>query len=421
MYADGKSVIILHVTWGHQEAWAQILLLGFDMQSLSPEVQLTIAWNLSLCDLRTLSSVSKPLEQIASTYLFTAVKMQAVEVNDFQKALDVRFKACNIRTLTIHDELKVLWRVKSSLRFLAGLDNILQAITQIRELRLRIILPTRSPAHLGYYLDPRYAETVFRHQFEHLTAFEYTIQGEYANGGDSIHLPSFLNNHPTLKMIKLVHTRNPHRRVSAGFPSDIILNLPQLEFLDTPFGYFGCTLDTPLLQRIQVQYPGDDREIRSIQSSNLEEIWSDGTLAAMLPNLQDITIHRTWQYPNVELVFWIAENFANLCSLDIHGHYWVESDNVGLPEKLRNFKRLETFQYGRLVLPSDDHMFEDESFAMTDIHSQVAQSWKLACPSLRKIRINLWLKMLADCWRFCIVEENIIVQVEEDWVPFTGA
>jgi hypothetical protein len=78
------------------------------MHSLAMELKLNIAETLSLADLCTLSCVSKELHTIGSTFLFTAVKLRVAELSTFQQALDVNFKACNVRSLCIYDDTGLL-------------------------------------------------------------------------------------------------------------------------------------------------------------------------------------------------------------------------------------------------------------------------------------------------------------------------
>lgn len=100
--------------------------------------------------------------------------------------------------------------------------------------------------------------------------------------------------------------------------------LPQLELFDAPLGYFACNLSSAVvLHSIKIKYPTDEYTIHSIYQSNLEQIWRDGTLAVMLPQVQDITLDRMWGWNNVDLVFWVAKGFGNICSLEVHGYYWM--------------------------------------------------------------------------------------------------
>jgi hypothetical protein len=212
----------------------------------------------------------------------------------------------------------------SSNKFLFELDKILGTLTQLCSLRLRLTVHTFSPALVGYNMDPRYPETVFHHKFAHLTELEYTIQGESQNGGDCIHLPYFLNDHPTLKKLKLIPSPSPHCRFDfLDLAPDTVITLPQLQALETPFKCLSYTWDVPALQTIVVEYPLDGFAIQRLNASGLEDIWHNGRLVSMFPELQEITVHRAWEYPNIEFLSWISGHFHNLRSLDIQGHYWV--------------------------------------------------------------------------------------------------
>ncbi|KAJ7690415.1 hypothetical protein B0H17DRAFT_1134436 [Mycena rosella] len=320
-----------------------------------------------------------------------------------------------MQSLSAEIQLAIAENLSVSDLFLSGLNNILKAVTQIRCLRLDIpAITIPSPTYFGHYVDPRYAETIFHHRFEHLEIFDYIIQGSKClNGGDSLYLPSFLNNHHTLKKIKLTLSSSPDCKESSIALKNT-LTLPQLESLDAPFGYF-TTLQTPLLRTIWMKYSSDTTTVQTIRCCKEEAIRSceeEFWVATVLPELQNIMVHRPWEYPNVELVCWIAQAFSNICSLEIQGHYWVDCDNdEGLPEALRNFTRLEIFQYGLLNLPANVAMFMEEEDAERNYHPQIAKGWHLECPSLTRIRIN--------CWR-CIFQDGMLVVVGEDWMIHTN-
>jgi hypothetical protein len=169
-------------------------------------------------------------------------------------------------------------------------------------------------------MDPRYPEAVFSCQFEYLEEFHYVIQGEYHNGGDSIHLPSFLHSHPTLKRLKLRLSLSHHRQVSFLTP-DIALSLPQVQLLDAPAGYFACNLaGLSQIQSIVVKYPLFEPKFGSAHARTLETIWTNNTLPRSLRN---ITVKKTWDINNVGVLFKIAENFSNIFSVNLQGHYWT--------------------------------------------------------------------------------------------------
>jgi hypothetical protein len=221
-------------------------------------------------------------------------------------------------------------------QFLFELNWILGSLAHhLHSLQLQVTVHAFSPALIGYNMDPRYPETVFRHKFAYLTELKYIIQGESPNGGDFIHLPYFLNDHPDLKKLKLSLSSSPHCHFNTfALPLDTVITLPQLEILETPLHYLCCKLHVPMVREVQVKYPHDGYGLSPASASALvmEHIWQNGTLSAMLPDLQYITVHRTWEFDNIELVAWISGHFRNLRSLDIQGHFWlVCSSQSGVP------------------------------------------------------------------------------------------
>ncbi|KAJ6572339.1 hypothetical protein B0H19DRAFT_1065293 [Mycena capillaripes] len=352
------------------------------MKLLAAEVQLSIAANLHRQDLNSLSS---------STFLFAAVKLDPRQLRGFHKALDIRFKSCIVKSLHIRDSTDLLLTGNPMIndRFVKKLHQILQSVSQICCLRLNITVHAGS--FLGYYMDPRYPEAVLSCQFKHLEEFHYVIQGEYQNGGDSVHLPGFLNSHPTIKRLHLTLSPSPHCRVFIPIQG-ITLNLPQLQLLDVPMGYLVCNFgEAHLLHNIQMTYPQNALHNESANSMKLEKIWMDGKLSVMLSNAQNLTVKRFWGFNNVDILAAVAINFGNLSSLNIQGQYWVGVNGGPISSILSKFTQLEIFQYGKKYPSSYKTEIQEE---------KIAQTWRNACPSLKKI---------------CIRNSEILLVTMRDW------
>ncbi|KAJ7185960.1 hypothetical protein C8R46DRAFT_1025881 [Mycena filopes] len=364
------------------------------MEKLSPEVQHTVMANLTTQELAVLTSVSRQLSAISSNILFSAVRLDVDDLEFFHKALDIRFKACGVRSLVVQDTTGQLRRanVQVNNAFIEHLQKILQFVTQIRQLHLHITMHTQS--FPGYDMDPRYPEVTLCWYFEHLEEFCYTVQGEYKEGGDSIHLPAFLNAHGGLKGLKICLPNSPYCEVTS-FKPNTVLHVPHLEYLEAPLGYFACTLaGASELKSIKIHYPLYG-EIEMHQNDTL------------LPHVQDITVKKTWGLNNVDILATIAMRFRGLHSLDIQGHYWEEIDNTTVVELLTQFTRLEIFQY-RPSPYAQNGFLNEETTTENISHPLVADSWRKACTSLKKIRINCWL---------CVWDnktEKMIV-ASEDW------
>ncbi|KAJ7690414.1 hypothetical protein B0H17DRAFT_1134435 [Mycena rosella] len=334
------------------------------MQLLCPEIQLMISQNLEADDLASLSLVSHMLKAISTEILFTVVRIEPADMDAFRRAFNNRFKPEHIQYLSIWDPDETLCKESATANeeFLSGLQTILESVTRIKCLNLEIeAVSTKCPAQFG----PQYSEIILSSRFSRLAEFNYIIQ-HASHSGDSIHLPIFLNAHPTLKKIYLLSPPPPHHDVFA-VPSGTILTLPRLEFLEAPVGFFSCDLrGSPLLFKIKVNFPEDHSTFDTI-SKLLEQMHKKPDTG--FPHVQELILRRTHGYTNLDLLFYACVNFNDIKTLDIQGQYW-------------GFKKLETFKYNPLYFHFNGSTVET--------HAQVASIWKFYCPSLKKIHINSW-------------------------------
>ncbi|KAJ7185956.1 hypothetical protein C8R46DRAFT_1025878 [Mycena filopes] len=335
---------------------------------------------MSTQELCRLTCVSKHLSAVSSNILFSSVVLDVEDLEGFSKALDKRFKSCIVRALSLGDRT-IIYQALSDV-FIEHLQKVLGSVNQIHQLHISVTMHTESI--LGYNMDPRYPEVVLSKHFRHLKEFHYTIQGEYQNGGDSIHLPGFLNAHTGLKRLKIRLTHSPYRHV-ISFAPNTVLTLPHLEFVEAPLGYFACAFTEALkLQSLRIGYTPPPSGYEEDQTDTLPQDHNS------LPYVQDIRLTKTWGGNNIDLLEAMAGKFSRIRSLDIRGQYWDELYNDQALPLLSQFTRLEIFQYGKCSLPRNEDDLEEEELAEAAAHPEVAATWKIACPSLQKIRINAW-------------------------------
>ncbi|KAJ7185951.1 hypothetical protein C8R46DRAFT_1025874 [Mycena filopes] len=353
------------------------------MQNLSAEVQLLIVDNLCTCDLASLALVSQELCAVTSTILFTAVSIDIMDLAAFQAAVDNRFKACSVRSISIGDHNEELQVGTGTFHhaFIVDLHKILQPLKQIRKLDLDLTM--HSKCYLGCNIVSNFQpETPLCWHFEHLEDFRYTTSGNYEHRSDSIHLPKFINSHPTLKRLQI--------RLSTSYryhplAMDTVLSIPQLEWLEAPAGHFACIFASPsCLRKIGMIFP------INISLEPMDNFLQNNTL---LPHVEDITVSRQWVFSNVDILTTIAINFGKLRFLDIQGKFWMGFENALVAQLLTEFRQLEVFQIGKRLLVSGDEDVPDEE---TEImaYPKLAKVWKNACLSLRKIRIKISGKII---------------------------
>ncbi|KAJ7223824.1 hypothetical protein C8J57DRAFT_1391443, partial [Mycena rebaudengoi] len=336
--------------------------------------------------LTAVTYVSKAISSVASAQLFSKIKLQAVQIAAFPQLLDKRVNACRVMSLTICDSGQDLLKGNPDINepFLSGLQATLSIVTQLRCLILDITLSTCSPALLGYGLDPRYPETILALQFRYLTRFD-------------LHLPSFLNHHPTLQKIRLSPTTSEYHRISSPI-NGVVLLLPGLRVLEAPFAYFNSLSWSSDLQEIEIINPPDlDEPIHAIYQR---------ALSADL-RLTSITIYKTSGFNNIQPLRILSQYFDSLQRLDLQGHYFETSYEESIGDLLRVFRQLETFSYGIDTLRNSGRDNEDERDAEKNDYPFVVSCWKEQCPSLQRICINRWR---------CIFTAGALYTVKKDWV-----
>ncbi|KAJ7690412.1 hypothetical protein B0H17DRAFT_1134432 [Mycena rosella] len=271
------------------------------MQILCPEIQLMISENLVADDLRSLSLVSHTLKAISTEILFTLVRIEPADVDAFQRAINIRFKPECVQSFSIWDPEDTLNRESATAneKFLSGLQTILESVNRIKCLNLGIeAVSMKSPAQFG----PRYSEIILASRFSRLAELNYIIQ-HAPDSGDPIHLPVFLNAHPTLKKIRLLSPFSPHQDVFV-VPLSTILTLPRLEFLEAPVGFFTCDLKrSSSLFKIKVNFPEDHSTFDSM-AHLLEQMHNKSDFETGFPYVQEVILHRTHGYTNLNLLFY---------------------------------------------------------------------------------------------------------------------
>ncbi|KAJ7185963.1 hypothetical protein C8R46DRAFT_1025884 [Mycena filopes] len=350
-------------------------LMASPMDKLPQEVQLSIADNLVTDDLASLACASHKLCAISSTILFMMISVEVGDLAVFQAAMDVRFNACNVRSLSIGGNLDHLVFGGSivSDAFVENLHKILKSVTQIRHLHLDITCT----------VNPQYPEAVLGCHFDHLEDFRYTVHGRHDNDSVTIYLPPFINSHPTLKKLEIQLSGSYHRQCMAFAPHTVI-TIPQLQWFAAPVGYFSCTFAcASQLSKIKIKYPEDS----SLRANEL--LQND----ILLPHIEAIIVWKKWGFGNVDALATLATKFRLLRSLEIQQIYKIGHNDNGVPELLSHFSQLEIFQYG-----SEDSYNSEQGAEETSMISPafVAGSWKTACSTLRRIRINSWFCLCSD-------------------------